>query len=75
MSTAIDTMIKLMEMLPPPLQDRVLEHLREYIADLQDEARWDAAFEAGQSRLGQLAEQARRQIAEGQAESLDERRL
>ena len=75
MSTAIDTLVKLMEMLPDPLQDRVLDHVREYIADLQDELRWDEAFEKSQSQLGRLAEQARKQIADGQSEPLDNRRL
>jgi hypothetical protein len=74
-STAIDTLVKLMEMLPEPLQDRVLEQVRETIADLQDELRWEEAFATSQSSLARLAQQARQQIAEGHSEPLDERRL
>ena len=62
-------------MLPEPLQDRVLEEIRETIADLQDELRWEEAFATSQSPLARLAQQARQQIAEGLAEPLDERRL
>jgi len=36
-SAAITTVMKMMESLPLDVQDRVAEHLREYIDDLQDE--------------------------------------
>jgi hypothetical protein len=36
-SPAIKTVVTMMELLPAELQDQVAEHLREYIADLQDE--------------------------------------
>jgi hypothetical protein len=32
----ITTVVKMLESLPDDLQDRVAEHLREYIADLED---------------------------------------
>ena len=35
-STAIATMTKMMESLPEPVQDQVVEHLREYLEESQD---------------------------------------
>ena len=40
-SPTITTMIKMLEHLPESAQERVVERLRDYIADLQDEADWD----------------------------------
>jgi hypothetical protein len=36
-SAAINTVIKMMESLSEDKQDKIVEHLREYIQDLQDE--------------------------------------
>lgn len=38
-SAAITTIVKMLESLSDDLQERVAEHIREYIADLEDEAR------------------------------------
>jgi hypothetical protein len=35
-SSAINTVIKMMESLPEDKQNKIVEHLREYIQDLQD---------------------------------------
>ena len=43
-SPEISTVIKMMESLPEDVQNRVLEHLREYLEDLQDELKWDNSF-------------------------------
>ncbi len=67
---AIATVVKMMTTLPDASQDQVAEHLA-YIADLQDELRWDAAFANTQSTLIQQARLAKQQIAEGKAQSLN----
>ncbi len=43
-SPQISTLVKIMESLPVSLQERVTDHLREYINDLQDEIKWDNSF-------------------------------
>ena len=48
-STVIHTVVKMMESLPVEIQERVAEHIREYVSDLQDEARWDESF--GEPRI------------------------
>jgi len=69
------TIIKMLELLPEELQDRVVEHLREYIEDLQDEARWNESFSRTQKALIASARLARKEIAEGKASPLDIEKL
>ena len=57
------------------LQNQVVEHLREYIEELQDELRWDAAFNNTQEQLIAAARRAKQEIAEGKAEPMDLDRL
>jgi hypothetical protein len=74
-STAIATVIKMLESLPETAQAQVVEHLREYIEDLRDELQWDALFAKTQSQLVTAAKRAKQEIAEGQAKPLDENQL
>ena len=74
-STAIATVIKMMESLPETAQDQVVEHLREYIEDLQDELQWDISFKKIQPQLIVAAQRARQEIAEGRAKPLDHNQL
>jgi translation initiation factor 2B subunit (eIF-2B alpha/beta/delta family) len=74
-STAITTVVKMLESLPIDIQDRVAEHLREYISDLQDEARWEESFQRTQESLVAAARRAKQEIAEGQAKAMDYEQL
>ena len=74
-SAAINTMVKMMETLPEDKQDKIVEHMREYIQDLQDEQKWDNSFNKSQDKLVAAAKLARQQIAEGKAELMDYDRL
>ena len=57
----------MLESLAEPMQDQVVEHLREYLADMQDELVWSAQFKRTQPQLIAAARRARQQIAEGLA--------
>jgi len=70
-SPQISTLVKIMESLPVSLQERVTDHLREYINDLQDEIKWDNSFSKSQSKLVAAAKIAKQEIAEGKAIVLD----
>jgi hypothetical protein len=70
-STAVTTIVKMLESLPVEVQDRVAEHLREYIDDLQDEMRWNKSFQRTQSKLIAAAQRAKQEITEGQATAMD----
>ena len=70
-STAITTVIKMIESLPEASQEQVVAHLRDYIEDLQDERQWDASFRRTQQQLMAAAQRAKREIAEGRATPMD----
>jgi hypothetical protein len=74
-STAIVTLVRMLEELPEPTQNQILEHLREYIEDFQDEARWETTFKKTQSKLVAAARRAKQQIADGRAKPLDHDQL
>ncbi|BAZ51842.1 hypothetical protein I8748_09040 [Nostoc sp. CENA67] len=70
-SAAITTVIKMMESLPIDVQEKIVDHLRDYIDDLQDEIRWNESFQRTQQKLIAAARRAKQEIAEGQATTLD----
>ena len=74
-STAIATVTKMMESLPDNLQEQAVEHLREYVAELQDELVWDNLFWKTQSQLIAAARRVKEQVANGQGEPMDFDRL
>lgn len=65
---AITTVVKMMETLPDNEQSQVVEYIKNYIADLQDELRWDENFKKTEGNLIQKARLAKQQIAEGKAQ-------
>ncbi len=72
MSTmAVATMTKMMESLPETLQDQILDHLRAYLEDIQDELEWDRQFQRTQPQLIAAAKRAKQEIAQGYAKPLD----
>ena len=70
-STAIATVAKMLESLPETVQDQVVEHLRKYLADLQDELAWDDLFKRTQPQLVAAARRAKEEITKGQAKPMD----
>jgi len=74
-SATIATLVKMIESPPAPEQEQVVEHLREYLPDLQDEVRWDQLVQRTQPSLVEAARKARRVKAAGLAAPLDSSRL
>ncbi len=74
-STATVTMVKMLETLPEGLQERALEHLREYIEDIREDMQWNESFAHSQSKLVVAAREARKLIAEGKSTPLDPNEL
>ncbi|MFQ6126487.1 MAG: hypothetical protein ACE5R6_18020 [Candidatus Heimdallarchaeota archaeon] len=70
-SNAIATLVKMMESLPEPVQDQVIQHLREYLLDLQDELEWNRQFKKTQNQLVAAARRAKREIAKGHGKPMD----
>ena len=61
----------MMESLPEPAQDQMVAHLREYLADLQDEVRWDTLFKETRPQIIAAARRARQEIAQDHAQPMD----
>jgi hypothetical protein len=74
-SAAIATIVKMVESLPDELQEKVVEHIRDYIADLEEEKRWDASFQRTQGHLVTAARKAKQEIAAGQSVPMDYEQL
>lgn len=74
-SPAITTIVKMVESLPDDLQEKVAEHIRDYIAELEEEKRWDTSFKQTQVNLVAAARKAKQEISEGQALPMDYEQL
>ena len=61
----------MIESLPENAQNRVLEHLREYIQELEEELKWEQTFKKTESNLIAAAKRAKQEIAEGLSEPMD----
>jgi hypothetical protein len=66
-TSASTTMMKMIESLPEPLQERALEHMQQYIEDIRDEFKWNESFGNSKSKLIAAARQAREEILQGKA--------
>jgi hypothetical protein len=49
-SPAIATIVKMVESLPSDAQERLADHIRDYIAELDDEMRWNDSFKRTKTR-------------------------
>jgi hypothetical protein len=75
MTTSLATIVKMIESLPEPAQERVADHLREYLRDLQDEQEWDEQFKSTQPQLAAAARRVKQEIAAGHAQPMDDDKL
>ena len=60
-----------MESLPETLQDKVVEHLPEYLEELRDQDQWNLSFQNTQQSLIMAAQRAKQEISAGKAQPLD----
>ncbi|XGV99601.1 MAG: hypothetical protein ACAF41_11765 [Leptolyngbya sp. BL-A-14] len=74
-SATITTIVTMLESLPDAMQEQVAEHIRELIADLEDDAQWESSFKRTRNSLAAAAQQAKREIAEGQSTPMDYEQL
>lgn len=61
------TMMKMIECLPEPVQERALEHMQQYLQDIRDELKWNESFVNSDSKLVEAARKAREEISQGKA--------
>ncbi|OQY11087.1 MAG: hypothetical protein B6I31_05650, partial [Desulfobacteraceae bacterium 4572_19] len=58
----IATVVKMMESVPEPVQNRIVEHLRNYFEELEDEIEWDLLVSQTQPKLIEAAKRAKNEI-------------
>lgn len=71
----VQTVTKLLEAFPSAVQDQAVERLREYLADINDELRWDESFERTSDKLAEVARHVREQFKNGETEPFDLEKL
>jgi len=74
-TTTLTTIIKMIESLPEDKQEKVVEHLRYYITELEDEMKWDKLFKDTEKDLSNIAKEVKHKVAMGEVEDFDFNRL
>jgi len=74
-SENIATITQMIESLPETTQTQIIEHLREYIASLQNELEWDNLVSKTQNNLIKAAKQAKQEIAQGKSQPMNYEKL
>jgi hypothetical protein len=74
-SPAITTIVKMVESLPDELQEQVVEHVRAYLSELEDEKQWDTSFKRTQDNLVAAAQKAKAEMAAGLSTPMDYEQL
>jgi len=73
--TTLNTINKMLESLPENKQEQVLNHLYNYITELQDEIKWDLLFKNSEKEISRIAREVKEEIKKGNIEDFDYDRL
>ncbi|GAB6163487.1 hypothetical protein JCM12298_26470 [Desulfothermus naphthae] len=73
--TTLNTINKMLESLPENKQEQVLNHLYNYITELQDEIKWDLLFKKSEKEISRIAREVKEEIKKGNIEDFDYDRL
>ena len=74
-SPAVITIVKMVESLPTELQEQVVDHVRDYLAEVEEEKRWDNSFKQTKDNLVAAARKAKAEIAAGMSTPMDYEQL
>ena len=74
-SPAVTTIVEMVESLPEELQEQVAEHVRTYLAEIEEENRWDNSFKRTKDNLVSAARKAKAEIAAGMSTPMDYEQL
>ena len=73
--TTLNTINKMLESLPENKQEQVLNHLYNYITELQGEIKWDLLFKNSEKEISRIAREVKEEIKKGNIEDFDYNRL
>jgi len=62
LSAPIETIVKMVESLPETTQILIVEKIRDYIEEIQDEVHWNSQFRKTENKLIQAARKAKKEI-------------
>ena len=65
----------MIESLPAVFQEKIVDQVRELIADLEDEESWQSSFDQTREQLLAFAQRAKQEIAEGKSFPMDYEQL
>jgi len=71
MNCVAETVTKMIEELPEHLQKKLLDEITPIISEALDEAKWEAQFQRGSSKLIEIAEAVKEQVSRGGSEPMD----
>ena len=71
MNCVTETLTKMIESLPEPLQKKLLDEITPLISEALDDAKWETQFQRENEKLIILAGQVKKQISAGQAIPMD----
>ena len=74
-SPAVTTIVEMVESLPEELQEQVAEHVRTYLAEIEEENRWDNSFKRTKDNVVTAARKAKTEIAAGMSIPMDYEQL
>jgi len=74
-SKSIETVIKMMESVPEPMQDYITTEVGRIITEAKDDAIWETLFIKNQDGLIKAAKAAKAEIKAGSAQPMDFERL
>ncbi len=74
-TSTVATIIEMLESLPEHVQESVMEHLREFIEEIKDDANWNNSFAKGQNKLVDAAKQARKDVQNGKSQPMNLKKL
>jgi hypothetical protein len=71
MNCVTETLTKMIESLPEPLQKKLLDEITQLISEALDDSEWETQFQIENKRLIKIAGHVKEQISAGQASPMD----
>jgi hypothetical protein len=71
MNCVTETLTKMIESLPEPLQKKLLDEITPLISEALDDSEWETQFQRENKRLIKIAGHVKEQISAGQANPMD----
>ena len=74
-SPAITTIVNMVESLRTELQEQVVENVRTYLAEIEEEKRWDNSFKRTRDNLVAAARKTKEEVDVGMSTPMDYEQL